>query len=322
VHKLPSAAKLDALDPDALQQFKREARFPMGVAAAAGSYLVAEGDSWFDYPIGTDIIDCLRAYHGYSISNYAKAGDTIENMAYGTNFSPLQNYRPLPNDTQDVLADITTNEPAAFLLSGGGNDVAGNEFGQFLNHASSGKPLFRQDFAEYMINTVFRTAYSDLIDQVSAARPGITIVSHGYGYPIPDGRGVGFGVGISFIGPWLRPALAAKRINSASDGPEIIENLMNMFNEMLDGLRHDHPNFRYIDLRRTIGRSQGAWANELHVKNSIYKVIADKFHEAIQSGGPGFTPASIKPARSRKKKGPSVRSSVRTSPTKSRRRAT
>lgn len=47
--------------------------------------IVAEGDSWFDYFPGTDFIDCLRKHHGYYLEkNYAKAGDTLENMIYGT----------------------------------------------------------------------------------------------------------------------------------------------------------------------------------------------------------------------------------------------
>lgn len=46
--------------------------------------IVAEGDSWFDYLPGTDLVDCLRYHHGYYIKNYAKAGDTLENMIYGT----------------------------------------------------------------------------------------------------------------------------------------------------------------------------------------------------------------------------------------------
>src|SRR3990172_8752288 len=53
-------------------------------AKAVPGTLVAEGDSWFDYLPGTDIIDCLVNYYDYVIDNYAKAVDTLENMFYGT----------------------------------------------------------------------------------------------------------------------------------------------------------------------------------------------------------------------------------------------
>jgi hypothetical protein len=151
-----------------------------------------------------------------------------------------------------------------------------------------------------MINTVFRTAYSDLIFQVSQVQPGITVVGHGYGYPIPDGRGVGFGVGMSFVGPWLRPALAAKRIDPMSDGVDIIHKLMDQFNDMIASLEGDFNNFHYVDLRDIIGPSKDAWANELHVRNSVYKRIADAFDAAIQAAAPAVVPASL--ARSKSKK--------------------
>ena len=38
--------------------------------------IVAEGDSWFDYPLSKDIIDWL-AIEGYAIKNLAKHGDII-----------------------------------------------------------------------------------------------------------------------------------------------------------------------------------------------------------------------------------------------------
>src|SRR5213083_2960385 len=38
---------------------------------------LAQGDSWFDYPPGTDIIDCLHSNHGHTITNLAVAGSTL-----------------------------------------------------------------------------------------------------------------------------------------------------------------------------------------------------------------------------------------------------
>src|SRR5262249_15992013 len=53
-------------------------------AEAISTTVIAEGDSWFDYLPGTDIIDCLRNNHDLVIEKHAKAGDTLENMVYGT----------------------------------------------------------------------------------------------------------------------------------------------------------------------------------------------------------------------------------------------
>jgi hypothetical protein len=45
--------------------------------------LLAQGDSWFDYPPGTDLIDCLHRNHGHEIVNIAVAGSTLNDEAYG-----------------------------------------------------------------------------------------------------------------------------------------------------------------------------------------------------------------------------------------------
>src|SRR5262245_2933500 len=34
--------------------------------------LLAQGDSWFDYPPGTDLIDCVHRNHGHEIVNIAR----------------------------------------------------------------------------------------------------------------------------------------------------------------------------------------------------------------------------------------------------------
>src|SRR6266540_3800160 len=43
--------------------------------------LIAEGDSWFDYP-GDDVLAILEDNYGYRVESVAHHGDTIESMAY------------------------------------------------------------------------------------------------------------------------------------------------------------------------------------------------------------------------------------------------
>ena len=85
---------MDEWQSDEVARFKDEAknkavermlsRTLVPTAETAFQKIVAEGDSWFNYPLGIDIIDCLRGNHDYMINNYAKPGDTLENMIYGT----------------------------------------------------------------------------------------------------------------------------------------------------------------------------------------------------------------------------------------------
>src|SRR6266498_1351541 len=55
----------------------------MALAAAATAatkgWLIAEGDSWFDYP-GTDLLDALQQ-SAYDVESVARAGDRVEMMA-------------------------------------------------------------------------------------------------------------------------------------------------------------------------------------------------------------------------------------------------
>ena len=47
----------------------------------ATGLLVAEGDSWFDYPFN-DVLSMLEDEHGFDVESVAHKGDTVEDMAY------------------------------------------------------------------------------------------------------------------------------------------------------------------------------------------------------------------------------------------------
>lgn len=305
---------LDALTPEQVRAFKAGALADtegapaarrLGARSAAERLVVAHGDSWFDYPIGTDIVDCLRKFHRYRVVNHARAGDTLENLVYGTRFDPRAGYRALPSRFEDVLGDLRRHRARVLLFSGGGNDVAGEEFAQFLEHAGARFGTLRRAHAEYVIRVIFRRVLSDMVRRATEAAPAVQIFSHGYGYPHPDGRGIGLAIGLSFIGPWLRPALAAKRIDPDTDGVAIVRELIDMFNDTLAAVANEHPNFHYVDLRAVVGDGVKAWVNELHVRNSVHAAIADTFAERIEgavdwTGGPRTSPAKARSARARR----------------------
>src|SRR5262245_14100110 len=108
---------------------------PARVRAAGGplrsGVLVAEGDSWFDYP-WHDGLRMLEDRHGFDVESVAHKGDSVEQMAYGG--GQLEEFTRLLEKLirQSII-------PSAVLLSGGGNDVAGPEFGMLLNHVSSAR---------------------------------------------------------------------------------------------------------------------------------------------------------------------------------------
>jgi lysophospholipase L1-like esterase len=253
----------------------------LAVPPATG-LLVAEGDSWFDYPLH-DVLTMLEDEHGFDVESVAHKGDTVEDMAYsGGQF----------DDFARLLEKVLRQGrvPDAILLSGGGNDIAGNEFAMLLNHAASGLPPINDDVVRGVIDVRTRNAYATLISGLKEIamrllkRP-IPVVVHGYDYPVPDGRG--FLGGFGFLpGPWLQPGFQRKGFADVDANTTVVGTLIDRFNAMLrqlsrsDGFEH----VRYVDLRDTLSHAAGYkrdWANELHPTKSGFAAVADKIAKAI-----------------------------------------
>src|SRR5215470_17645715 len=187
-----------------------QALSPDGQAGAVATlrtagFLVAAGDSWFDYPFH-DVLKILDDDYGYDVESVAHKGDPIEKMAYVG--GQLDDFA---RKLEKVLGHGAT--PKAALLSGGGNDVAGNEFGMLLNSALSPIPGWDAQILDGVINDRIFTAYVQMLSsmtQICVKKIGHTvpILIHGYDYPVPDGRG--FWGGWPFPGPWLEPGFREK----------------------------------------------------------------------------------------------------------------
>lgn len=200
-------------------------------------------------------------------------------MVYGTALQ--DDYHPAPSNIRRVLMRVGQIRPRVLLFSGGGNDVAGTEFESFLNHRKGGMPAIRKTYVDFMVNTVFRKYYEDLISLVKAVSPKTKIVAHGYGHTIPTGNGVKF-IFRTWAGPWLLPALAKKRITDLAHQNEIVFTLLDEFNDLLAELTAKNINFRYVDLR-TVINPYTDWVNELHLKNSAYSLAADEIDKIIKT---------------------------------------
>ncbi|SOE19664.1 hypothetical protein SAMN06298216_0167 [Spirosomataceae bacterium TFI 002] len=246
--------------------------------------IVAEGDSWFDYPLHKDILDYLRK-KGYAINKLSKAGDTLENMVYN------------PESIDDTVAKVKLYQPQFLLLSAGGNDVVGQEMGQFLHHKSSSLPtLFNKEmFTSLMVHKV-RSGIIDFIDKVLVECTDIKIVMHGYDYAKPTGKGFKF-AGVKFSGPWIKPAFNDKGITRRKGDIEpIIKEMVDIFNEVLKSIEAEYNGtFHYVDLR---GRfpDDSEWHNEIHLKNDGFKTIANEFDSkmvSIQGAMPIFEPIIV-----------------------------
>ncbi len=244
--------------------------------------IVAEGDSWFDYPLVRDVIDHLRK-KGFAVYKRSKLGDTLENMVYGSEFiinkksNTVKNYGP--KDWNEVKNAIKKYKPRFVLFSAGGNDVVGLELVRYLNHKSMGLDNLRLGSFKRVLNEVMKPALEQFIFNVTRLNAQIDILMDGYDYAKPIGKGYKL-VGIKLAGPWILPGFGQKAITLRSEQDDIIKTLIDEFNKMLKALSNKHSNFHYINLRGKFP-DEKQWHNEIHLRGAGYKTVADLYHEEI-----------------------------------------
>jgi lysophospholipase L1-like esterase len=275
------AKKQRARKAPAAPPFEAKLLKAVGGPSSAG-VLLAEGDSWFDYP-WTDILRVLEDDYGYDVESVAHRGDRVEEMAYAG--GQLEEFA---RRIEKLLRQSVI--PKAILLSGGGNDIAGNEFGMLLNHSLSGIAGLNEQVVAGVIDQRIRFAYTTILSAVTTVcqhytNQRIPIIVHGYDYPVPDGRG--FLGGWWFLpGPWLEPGFREKGFEQLQDRIDLVRKLIDRFNRMLHDVvgLPDFSHVKHIDLRKTLSTGpdyKTLWANELHPTTKGFELVTAKFAAAI-----------------------------------------
>ncbi|HEV3512410.1 MAG TPA: hypothetical protein VGS05_11945 [Candidatus Sulfotelmatobacter sp.] len=241
-------------------------------------FLAAAGDSWFDYPLH-DVIKLLEDAHGYNIESTAHKGDAIEKMAYTG--GQLEDFA---RKLEKIKARGAV--PKAVLLSGGGDDVAGNEVGMLLNNAFSPIAGWDNDVVNGVLQERIFTAYTEMLMAITGLCQGtfgktVPILVHGYDYPVPDGRG--FLGGWPFPGPWLDPGFREKNFADLPTRIAMMQDMMDRFNVMVQSLPSQPAlaHVHYINLRGTLSNRladyKDWWANELHPTEKGFEAVTDRF---------------------------------------------
>lgn len=243
--------------------------------------IIAEGDSWFDYPF-YDVLTFLEDRHGYDVESVASKGDTIESMAYSDG-----QLNGLTRKIEKVLSKGIV--PKAILISGGGNDVAGEQFGIFLNHINSKMPTLNDKILDGVMDRI-KYSYITIISAVIAVceskiNKKIPILIHGYDYPVADGRGFLGGASV-LPGPWFEPGFMEKGYNELQKRIEITKVLIDRLNNLL---RADIANVseftdhvKYVNLVGVLSNKipeeyKEDWGNELHPTARGFSKVAERF---------------------------------------------
>ena len=221
--------------------------------------MISEGDSWFQHPHPKllDTIDQLLNH--YAILSLGAAGDTVRNMFY----------------EGEYLKAIRDENPRIFLLSGGGNDILGEQFRGFLqDEFDPGEPgenpeRFLKDKFYAELESIGEV-YTRIFDRLKSQN--IDILIHGYDYVIPlESTNKG----------WLGRYMIEKGISDQVDRVAIIRYLIDQFNAMLVKRSEGYDKVHYLDLRNTVRDDQ--WYDEIHPTSDGYQDVAFRFHEKIES---------------------------------------
>jgi len=244
--------------------------------------LLAHGDSWFDYPLNgndvslssTDIVVQLETMGAIQplIQNISHFGDaSTEEMS-------LPKQERLIESLQDKDNWSNGTGPDAILFSGGGNDIAGNQFCIFLDDAGPGVNGLDPSRFQGVLDMV-EASYNDLIAFRDKNAPGVPIFGHCYDFPIPNG------VHPVCVGPWLLPSLTFAGWSTAQ-GMTILHEALIKFKAMLTGLAGNPDNlFTLVDTQGVLDPSD--WANELHPHPAGFRKLAAKFVDALEARFPG-----------------------------------
>jgi hypothetical protein len=237
--------------------------------------MLAQGDSWFDYPLSgnglplvdTDIIAQLR-----------RIGDmppTILNLAHYGEAATAEMSLPKQERMIGALSDPENwldGKPDAILFSAGGNDLAGDQFCIFLDYNDGHAPGLNKDRFGKALGSV-EACYLDLFALRDRVAPGVPIFGHCYDFPIPNGAHP------PCLGPWLKPSLDFCNW-PAAQGRTIVHDAMAAIRDLLLRLQNEpRNNFTMVDTQGVLAASE--WANELHPVPSGFQKMAQKFAKAL-----------------------------------------
>jgi lysophospholipase L1-like esterase len=229
-----------------VSRWRRQTRYRQKIGGWSGLRVVAEGDSWFQYPfLLDDVVDQL--FDRWAIYCCSAAGDLLNDMA-----------------RQDELgAAVIAERPDIVILSGGGNDLLGDgRLARFLRPHTQGLAPGDYILPEFdgLLTSVIET-YRDLIAKILQPPGQRRVVCHSYDYPVPNG------------GQWLGRPMQKLGIANSQTQRAIVRLLIDKFHEALSQMAAGFGgSVTVADCRGTVGASE--WHDELHPTSAAFKRVA------------------------------------------------
>jgi hypothetical protein len=244
--------------------------------------ILTEGDSWFSYPLNSNIADYVEMMSDFSFLRLEHNGDEAREIL-GTGSEQLKK-----------LKYYFKNYPVdALLLSAGGNDLVSGALPKVLDKKTNGSP-WQSAVKLATLATVLDdivAAYSRLLDARDALRPKCVVVAHSYCYFQPTGRKATGPFGLLKAGPWMRPVLLAKGIDPDTEGREVARYLVDELHARLKAVAAARPRFQLVDMRAALPVDNVHWADEIHPSGTGFRRLAEDYWRPVlkaQFPGRGF----------------------------------
>jgi hypothetical protein len=268
--------------------------------------IVAEGDSWFQFPVFvSDIIDWLNKNRKYAVLSLAYGGDWLSNIIYEGKY----------------VEELSIHRPDFFLISGSGNDlVGGNRIAIMVNrnpqtpkyldensliaHHPNYKFYEHNDFKEkdaillaqpyltkefYAFLSIIKLQYWLIFESISHAGnlKGMKIISQGYDYVIPSDK-THFSDFMnplinSFMGTgkWLRQPMMIQGIADSKIQKSIMVAMIFEINQIFIELSLKFDNVYHIDCRG-VAKNENDWYDEIHLTSENFKRVAQAYEKCIK----------------------------------------
>jgi hypothetical protein len=218
--------------------------------------IVSEGDSWFQHPMVKDTIDHLSA--SFSVLSLGAAGDELARMLGSTEFRRA----------------IDTENPAAFLISGGGNDMLGDRFITYLHE----EPQPGTDPARHLKDSFWTmldqmiALYHGLFLELRWAYPELWVCCHGYDYAIP---------GEGKDGKWLGKAMRKRHITDEDEQKALVRVILDAFNDRLKEVAEGFDRVEYVECLESVAEDQ--WYDEIHPNREGFLQVALRFRNVLHT---------------------------------------
>ncbi|WP_148095897.1 caspase family protein [Larkinella rosea] len=229
--------------------------------------IVAGGDSWFQYPLLSDVIDYLARV--YTVNSTPAVGNSLKKYIENSKF----------------LETIAQVSPRFFLLSGGGAHFFGEEFPTYIRDKWEGGETAPQRYLTEAFTAALDDLEADLkrlFRLVRLQNEKVKVLAHGYDYLNPDISQTQSG----------KPGLISKTltergISDPAEQQNLIRFMVDGFNERLQRAAAEYENVAYINLRGTMRPATEQlkyWYDEFHPNEKGFLSIATKYAQLIGKG--------------------------------------